>query len=169
MKKLIFTISLAISSVLAYQGEAQTMQWWDNNGASAATSGTWDETSSFWAPSATLTASPTTFGDGNFAVFAAGSTAITTLNINLPGTVGCEGIGNATTTAGAASGARVETLNIIGTGSINLPAGSWPFECGNYSSSDIIAVYVPITGPGGIVQHNSGAIGLYGDNTYSGG
>jgi autotransporter-associated beta strand protein len=155
--------------MLANQSGAQTLQYWDDNGTSPATDGTWDTSTPNWAPSATLTGSAGTFTSGSFAIFAAGSTAIPTLNINVPGAVTCEGIGNATTSGGTASGARVETLNIFGAGSIVLPAGEWPFECGNYSSADIIAVSVPITGPGGLIQHNSGAVGLYGNNTYTGG
>ena len=155
--------------MLAYQTNAQTLQYWDDNGISPATDGTWDTTTTNWTGSATLSASTVPFTNGNFAIFAAGSTTIPTLNINVPGTVSCEGIGNATTSGGAASGAPIQNLNIYGAGSITLPAGVWPFECGNVSSAYIIAVSVPITGSGGLIQHNSGAIGLYGNNTYSGG
>ncbi len=157
-----------LSSLLPFQASAQYAQYWDNNGASAATDGTWDNTTANWATNV-LTASTVPFTNGNFAVFAAGSTVIPVLNITVPGSVTCEGIGNATTSGGVSSGARVQTLNIIGTGSINLPTGSWPFECGNYASADIIAISVPITGPGGVTQHNTGSLGLFGNNTYSGG
>ncbi|HEY1790392.1 MAG TPA: autotransporter-associated beta strand repeat-containing protein [Verrucomicrobiae bacterium] len=169
MKKLLFTIPLAISMLLAHQGNAQTLQWFDDNGASPVIDGLWDNSTANWATSATLTGSTGTFTNGNFAIFAAGSAAIPVLNINVPGAVSCEGIGNATTSGGTSSGARVETLNISGAGSISLPTGEWPMECGNYSSSDIIAIYVPIIGSGGLIQHNSGSLGLYGNNTYSGG
>ncbi len=169
MKKIIIGVLLAVFSLLAHQSRAQYNQYWDNNGASAATSGNWDTTSTFWATNV-LTASTVPFTNGNFAVFSAGSTTIATLNIAVTaGGVTCEGIGNATTSGGTASGARVQTLNINGPGSVTLPTGSWPFECGNYSSADIIQINTPIIGAGAVVQHNTGSIGLDGTNTYSGG
>ena len=143
------------------------MQWWDNNGASAATSGTWDETTTNWTSSATLAASTTTFGDGNFPIFAAGSTTISSLTITVPGAVNCEGMGDATTDIGGASGAAVTTLEFTGAGSLGLPTGTWSFECG--VSANNMVINVPITGSGGIIQHNNGSLSLFGNNTYSGG
>jgi autotransporter-associated beta strand protein len=166
MKKLTFIISLLTSSVLAIQSEAQTAQWYDNNSTSPATDGIWDTATPNWAASATLTGSTTTFTDGNFAIFAAGSTAIPALNITVSAAVTCEGIGDAMTSAGAASGAAVNNLNFVGAGSIGLPTGAWSFECGG--SANNIIINVPITGSGGITQHNSGSLYLYGDNTYTG-
>ena len=169
MKRLTFAASLFLSSLLAYQGSAQYVQFWDNNGTSTPTSGNWDTTSSLWATNV-LTASTVPFTNSNFAVFAAGSTTISSLNINVPGAITCEGIGNGTawdSPSGAQDGSYVTTLNFTGTGSINLPAGEWSFECGG--GSETMVVNVPITGAGGIIQHNSGSLNLYGNNTYSGG
>src|ERR1035438_6129772 len=154
--------------LLANHAGAQTQMWWDNNGPSPATSGTWDQSvSSYWSTTSALSASPTTFSSGNFAIFAAGSTTISALTINVPNAVTCEGIGDGTTDIGGASGAAVTALTFSGAGSINLPSGAWPFECGG--SGNTITINVQITGTGGIVQHNSGALSLYGNNTYQGG
>jgi hypothetical protein len=74
MKKLIFTVALFICGMLACQTNAQTLQYWDDNGISPATDGTWDTTTTNWTGSATLSASTVPFTNGNFAIFAAGST-----------------------------------------------------------------------------------------------
>src|ERR1019366_8861619 len=154
--------------LLANHAGAQTQMWWDNNAASPATSGTWDQgVSSFWSTTSALSASPTTFSSGNFAIFAAGSTTISALTITVPGAVTCEGLGDGTTDVGGASGAAVTALTFSGAGSINLPAGQWSIECGGSGNS--ITINVPITGTGGIIQHNNGSLYLYGVNTYSGG
>lgn len=168
MKKIVSFSAGLILSLLAYNASAQTQQWWDNNGTSAATGGTWDTSSSFWAPSATLTASTVPFANNNFAIFTAGSTTITALTITVPGAVTCEGIGNGTTDAGASSGAQVTTLTFSGGGSINLPSGTWSFECGSATANNMV-ISVPITGSGGIIQHNEGSLSLDANNTYSGG
>ena len=66
-------------------------KFWDNNTTSAASSGTWDTTSSDWATSSTLTASPTTFANGDFPEFSAGTTPAT-MTITVPGPVTCAGM-----------------------------------------------------------------------------
>ena len=155
--------------MLAHQAGAQTAQWWDNNGASNPSSGTWDTTTTNWANSSTLTASTVAFTNGNFPIFtASSSTNLGTLTVTVPGAVTCEGLGNGTTSGGSASGSYVTNLIFNGAGSINLPSGAWPFECGNGPAPGTI-INVPITGPGGIIQHNSGTLYLYGNNSYSGG
>ncbi len=159
---------------LCYQAGAQTVQWWDNTGIGTPTSGNWDYTTANWSSVPITNALTGTFTNSNFAVFTASnspSTTISILNISIPSGVIItnEGIGNATTPAGAVAGNRVQTLNINGPGSLYLPTGTWSMECGNFSSSDIIAINAPIAGPGGMSQHNSGSLGLFGNNTYSGG
>ncbi len=158
--------------MLAFQASAQYVQGWGNNGTAAPTSGTWDTTTANWAPSNTLSASMVTFTNGNFALFTASNTAVTSvsaLTITVPGAVTCEGIGDGVSynSAGLAAGAAVASLNFVGAGSINLPAGSWSFTCG--ASANNMIFNVPITGAGQIVQHNGGAFSLYANNTYSGG
>lgn len=171
MKKLVLSVAFVISGILAHQAGAQTTQWWDNNGANPATDGTWDTNSPSWSDSAALTDATAPFTNGNYVIFSAGSTPISTLNISVTGNVTCSGLGDGTTITGAASGAYATNLNLNdGGGSISLPDGMWPFECGNGpAASASINIYAPITGTGGIVQHNNAGLGLYGNNTYSGG
>src|SRR5580658_2518520 len=91
----LFAASICLG-LLANYASGQTNEYWDNNGASAATSGTWDNTTHNWALTSSLTASTGTFTNDNFAVFAGGSTTITALTITVPGAVTCEGIGDGT-------------------------------------------------------------------------
>lgn len=169
MSKSILPVSCLFLSLLGQTQNLPAQQWWDNNGASAATSGNWDTTTTNWANSSALTASTVPFTSGSFAIFAAGSTAISSLTVTVPGAVTCDGFGDATTSTGTASGAAIATLMFSGAGSINLPAGTWSIECGNSSPAPNIYVNVPITGSGGFIQHNSGSLYLDAANTYSGG
>jgi fibronectin-binding autotransporter adhesin len=155
--------------VLAYQGRAQTNQYWDDNGAGTQTSsGNWDNTTANWANTATLTASTGTFTNDNFPIFIGGSAGIHALTITVPSPgVTCEGFGDGTTPAGA-TGAYATNLTFTGAGPITLATGTWSIDCGNGPAPTII-VNTPIVGPGGFVQHNSGSLALYGTNTYSGG
>lgn len=169
MSKSILPVSCLFLSLLGQTQNLPAQQWWDNNGASAATSGNWDNTTSNWANSSALTASTVPFTSGSFAIFAAGTTQIGNLTVTVPGAVTCDGFGDATTSTGTASGAPITNLTFSGAGSINLAAGTWPIECGNSSPAPAIYVNVPITGPGGFIQHNSGSLYLDAANTYSGG
>lgn len=157
--------------MLAYQASAQYAQYWDDAGTGTATNGTWDTTSTFWA-SNTATASTVPFTNGNFACFAVGSAVISTLNINVPGQITVNGIGNGDIayagTSTAATGVAVDALTFSGAGSINLPSGIWQFCCGS-SSAQNTYFDLPIVGTGGIEQRNTGQLYLYGNNTYSGG
>jgi fibronectin-binding autotransporter adhesin len=170
MKKLFIYSSCLIVSLLglAPGSNAQTgfAQWWDNNGTSPAGSGIWDTTTPNWTTSATLTASTVAFTNGNFALFSAGSGAVGSNTITVATAVTAAGIGNSTSN-GTVVGAAITNLAFSGPGSINLPPGPWSIECG--ATANTMYFYVPITGPGGIVQHNNGAFELLGTNTYSGG
>src|SRR5271167_3366349 len=75
-------------------GAAQPSQWWDNNGTSTPTGGTWDTTTPNWANSSALTASPVVFTAGNVANFAAGSSSISALTIMVNSAASCGGIYN---------------------------------------------------------------------------
>ena len=68
--------ALGLVFVLLANHAGAANKWWDNNGAGAATSGTWDTTHSYWATSSTLTASTTTFANGDFPEFSAGTTPL---------------------------------------------------------------------------------------------
>src|SRR5580700_5511997 len=78
--------------LLAYNASAAVgVQFWDNNGPVAATSGTWDTTTTNWAASSSLGATAS-FSSGNYAAFAAGTIPINTVTITVPGSVTCAGI-----------------------------------------------------------------------------
>ena len=111
---------------LARDISAQTVQYWDNDGTGTPTSGNWDNSTTNWADSPTLTDSTDTFTNSNFPVFAGGSTTVASLTINVPNAVTCEGLGDGEYDGGVASGAAVTSLTFSGTGSINLPA--WGVE-----------------------------------------
>src|ERR1700722_15391466 len=168
-KSLLYTSCLTASLLALAPGvNAQTNVWWDNNGAATATSGTWDTTSPNWNISSNLNASTFQFTNDNFAIFSGGGGTIASMTISVPGPVTCQGLGNGTTFSGTASGAYITTLTLSGVGPITLPAGAWPFECGNGPAPTTL-ITGPIAGPGGIVQHNSGALELLGTKTYPGG
>lgn len=170
MKKVILSVAFVISGILAHQASAQTVQWWDDNGTNPATDGTWDTTSTNWTESATLAPSTDLFTNGNYVIFAAGSGTTSAMNISVAEAVICTGLGDGTTSTGTASGAYITTLNLNdGGGSINLPTGTWPIECGNGAYPAGIYISATIAGPGGIAQHNNAGLALYGNNTYSGG
>ena len=168
MKKILVIAPCLFLTLLARNVQAG-VSYWDNNGTATPTSGTWDTTTANWTTSTTLTASTVAFTSGNFAIFTAGSGGIVNLTVTVPGAVSCDGLGDATTSTGTASGAAVTNLTFSGAGSISLPSGAWPFECGNSAPAPAIIINVPITGTGGIIQHNNGTLALYGNNTYSGG
>lgn len=148
-------LTAAAFAVLAASEQTQaTNLFWDNNGTSAVTSGTWDSTSAVWATSSTLTTATQAFGSGNFPEFSAGTTP-TTLNITVNSAVSCAGMYART------SGS---TVNISGTGSIGITSGLQGFLCtGN------IVINVPLTGAGGVEQEEGAALSLYANNTYTGG
>ena len=151
-------------SVLANNVGA-ALYYWDNNGASAPTSGTWDTTTAQWATSSTLTASPVVWNTANAAVFPAGASAISTLTITVNTPIAFAGIFNGlTTTIG------VTNLIFSGSGSLSLNSGIQGFWTGTNTLNTIIRV--PVTGSG-TVQHqgsaSAGSLYLSGNNTHSGG
>jgi autotransporter-associated beta strand protein len=156
-----------LSAILCFgfltQNASAQNQWWDNNGASAPTSGIWDTTTLNWttSTSSNLTASTVVFTNGNFPEFAAGSTAISALTITVNSAVACAGM------ATGLNAATVTNLTFSGTGSISIASGVQGFYCGPAAST--LTFNVPLTGPGELQQHSSGSLALYGTNTYTGG
>ena len=138
-------------------------KWWDNNGTSAATSGTWDTTSSKWATSSTLTASTGTFANGDFPEFSAGTGTTASLTITVNSAVTC---------AGMATGLGGNTNTLVtfnGSGSIGISGGvQQGFFCGQATAGNFI-YNVPLTGTGGIIQKGSGYMAFYANNSFSGG
>lgn len=153
MRKFILTSSCLILSLLARNAGAVTSYYWDNNGTSAATSGTWDTTSTLWTTSTTLTASTVAYINGSFPRFSAG-TATTALTITVNSPVTCAGMYAQTSSA----------VTFSGTGSIGIVSGLQGFLCGGN-----ITCNVPLTGSGEIDQQVGGFLALNANNTYSGG
>ena len=159
------TLGLVFVLLANHAGAAN--KWWDNNGASAATGGTWDTTTSAWSTTSALTASPTTFASGDVVDFAAGTGTTPTMTITVNSAVTCAGFG--TGGISTAGGALVTALGFSGTGSIALSSGMNQVYCGVSATVGNITVSVPITGSGGMYQHGSGWLALYANNSYSGG
>ena len=157
------TAGLCLAFLLLANRAGAAVQFWDNNTTSVATGGTWDTTIANWASSSTLTASTASWGSGNIAAFAAGTAAIGSLTINVPGPVTCAGITNCSTGAGITG-----NLTFSGAGPITIAAGADGFYCGTNGGADLI-FNTPITGLGQLVQHANGALSLNGTNTYTGG
>ena len=170
--KLTSTGACLLLALLARNAGASN-QWWDNNGASTPTSGTWDTTTANWTTSASsnLTASTVPFTNGNFAEFAAGSGTITSLTISVPGAVTCAGM------ASGLNAALVNNLTFSGTGSIGIVTNGGTslngyfvqgIYCDGASGGNFI-FNVPLTGAGGVQQHGNGYISLVTNNSYAGG
>jgi autotransporter-associated beta strand protein len=136
--------------------------YWDPNGLSAPTSGTWDTTSLQWATSSVLTASPVAWNTANAAVFPAGASGISALTITVNSSFNFAGIFN-----GVGSSVGVTNLTISGSGSLNLNGGLQGFFTGNSLWNTLIRV--PITGSGGLQNQSGGSLYLSGNNTFSGG
>src|ERR1043165_5148865 len=90
--------------------------FWDPNGLSAPTSGTWDTTSAQWATSSTLTASPVVWNTANLAVFTAGNVDPGTITITVNSAINTAGVFN----GGTGGSVGVTTLTISGSGSLRI-------------------------------------------------
>src|SRR2546421_4437818 len=143
---LITSVSFALS---AYQINA-AIYYWDPNGLSAPTSGTWDTTSLQWAVDTNLTASPVAWNTDNAAGFPAGSASISALTITVNSAINFAGTFNA---LNAAIG--VTNLTFSGSGSLNLNAGLQGFWTGAAQYNTLIKV--PITGPGALQNPSGGS------------
>src|ERR1017187_5837737 len=80
-------------TLLVNHAEA-TVIYWDNNGASTPSSGTWNTTSSFWATSSVLVASPGKWVTSDAACFTAGATSPGAITITVNSAINCAGIFN---------------------------------------------------------------------------
>src|ERR1017187_484391 len=121
-----------------------TVIYWDNNGASTPTGGTWNTTSSFWATSSVLVASPGKWVTSDAACFTAGATSPGAITITVNSAINCAGIFNGSLTPPGC------TLTISGTGSLNTPGGlNWALDTSG-SNGDPTTIAVPITGGGNV-------------------
>src|SRR6476620_6965103 len=98
-----------------------TIFYWDPNGLSAPTSGTWNTTSSQWATTTALTASPVVWDTANAPGFPAGNANLNTLTITVNSTIPFAGVFNGLTN-GANNGAGVTNLIFAGSGALSLNA-----------------------------------------------
>jgi autotransporter-associated beta strand protein len=136
--------------------------YWDPNGLSAPTSGTWDTTTPQWATTPALTATPVVWDPTAAAGFPAGIAGISALTITVDSPIGFAGMFNGLTpTIG------VTNLLLNGSGSLNLNPGIQAFWTGSNAYNTIIRI--PITGTGGLQNQSGGSLYLSAANTYSGG
>jgi autotransporter-associated beta strand protein len=150
---LILFVSLRAAAVVYY---------WDPNGLSAPTSGTWDTTTPQWATTSALTATPVAWDPTAAAGFPAGTAGISALTISVNSPIVFAGIYN-----GLTATIGVTNLVLSGTGSLSISSGLQGFWTGASTYNTIIRL--PITGPGGLQNQSGGSLYLSGNNTYSGG
>lgn len=155
-------IALSMVGLIATNARA-TIYYWDNNGLSAPTSGTWDTTTAQWATSNTPTDTPVPWPNPAVAAgFPVGTSPLSSLNIEVDSSIDIAGIFN-----GLSSSVGVTNLVINGTGSLNIVDGQQGFWTGNSKFNTILQL--PLTGTGGLQNQSSGSLYLSGQNTFSGG
>lgn len=136
--------------------------WWDINGATAGAggatpAGTWDAALSNWSTDSDGTGTPTTWGAGLTAAFAAGSDATGIYTVNVGGTNDIRGInveeGSVTVTNGA--------LRLVDDGNIYVETASQTATVATVISED--------GGSRDLYKSGDGTLVLSASNTYSGG
>src|SRR4051812_38236722 len=157
-------VLLLAAGVLAAVGQhcSGGTVFWDNNGLSAPSSGTWDTTTPQWATTSALTAAPVVWDPTAAAVFPAGTAPLTALTISVNSPINFAGIFD-----GLTSSVGVTNLILGGSSSLNLNSGVQGFSTGNANWNTLIRI--PITGTGGLQNQGSGSLWLSGNNTYTGG
>jgi autotransporter-associated beta strand protein len=167
MKKLLLHSGTLITSIfllimfVSLRAEA-VVYFWDPNGLSAPTSGTWDTTTPQWATTSALTATPVVWDPTAAAGFPAGAAGISALTISVNSPIGFAGIYN-----GLTATIGVTNLVLSGTGSLSINSGLQGFWTGASTYNTIIRI--PITGLGGLQNQSGGSLYLSGNNSYSGG
>jgi autotransporter-associated beta strand protein len=160
--RLSLLLSCLLFALIATNARA-TIYYWDNNGLSAPTSGTWDTTTPQWATTSTPTDTPVAWPTpGVAAGFPVGTAPLSSLNIAVNSAIDIAGIFN-----GLASTVGVTNLVISGAGSLNIVDGIQGFWTGNAGFNTVLQV--PLTGTGGLQNQSSGSLWLSGQNTFSGG
>jgi hypothetical protein len=154
-------VALGLACCLLAINAKAGVQYWDNNGTSTPSGGVWDLTSSDWAASSTLTATPGVWNPANAAVFAAGGTSAGNITVNVnTANLGIAGVFN-NGIAGTSC-----NLTLGGTGSLSLNAGDDAFYV---SSGKYTIVNTVLTGTGIVDAESTGSLYLNGVNSYSGG
>jgi hypothetical protein len=146
--------------LLAINAKAAVL-YWDDNTTSTPIGGVWDLTSSYWATSSTLVASPGVWNPADAAVFTAGGTSAGSITVNVnTANIGTGGVFN-NGIAGSSC-----NLTLGGTGSLSLNAGDDAFLVSSGKSTTINTV---LTGGGILDAQSTGSLFLNGVNSYSGG
>jgi autotransporter-associated beta strand protein len=158
--------SLSLAWLLLVCRTYAGIDYWDNNGLSAATSGTWDTTTPQWSTSPSFTASPIVWDPAAAAGFPVGSTNVSAFVITVNSTIPFAGIFNGLTN-GANNGAGVTNLTIKGTGTLSIDSGLQGFWTGQSYFNTLLQV--SLGGTGGLQNQSSGSLYLSGTNSYSGG
>lgn len=151
-----------LCSLLAYNVRAVTV-FWDPNGASAPTSGTWTTTANQWATSSVLTASPGVWNSAAAAVFCAGTANPGAITVTVNSPISFAGFFNGGT---GVPWPGCTTLTLNGTGSLSMNANPQACSTGSTNSTFIT---IPITGPGIPVAESGGKLYFYATNSYTGG
>jgi autotransporter-associated beta strand protein len=136
--------------------------FWDNNGLSPNTSGTWDNVAAEWATNSVLTNGPIVWDPANAAGFPGGAAGISALNITVSGTVACGGVFN-----GLTSTVGVTNLTLLGTGPLSLNTSPAAFYQGAATYNTIVKV--PVTGSGQMQNQSAGSLYLATANSFTGG
>lgn len=138
--------------------------YWDPNGTSPATSGTWDTNSLQWSTTNSLSSSLVAWNPSDAACFCAGASSPGAITITINSPINFAGFFN----GGLTPPGCILTLTTTGGGSLNLASGLQAADTGG-SNLDPTTIYVPITGPGGLAIEGGAQLHLEVANTYSGG
>src|SRR6266516_1001727 len=153
--------ALCLIAVLANNAGAAVF-YWDNNGLSTPSSGTWDATTAEWSTTSALTASPVVWNTANAACFTAGTASPGAITITVNTAISFAGIFNGSLAPPPCD------VTISGAGSLSLNSGAQGFSTFN-SALGFTRIKIPITGAGQVTPESSGQLYLEATNTYTGG
>jgi autotransporter-associated beta strand protein len=161
--KLLRFISFAVSFCLLLVNNAgAAVFYWDNNGLSVPSSGTWDTTTAEWSSTSALSGSLVVWNTANAACFTAGTVSPGAITITVNTAIGFAGIFNGSLVPPPCD------VTISGSGSLNLNSGAQGFSTFN-NAAGFTRIKIPITGAGQVTPENTGQLFLDATNTYTGG
>ena len=160
----LISAALGLGFALLANPAGATLLYWDNNGTSQASSGTWDLTTPNWSTASTLTVSTVVWNTADAPCFSAGTAGAASLTVTMnTANLAFAGVFNGLT----ATSSGCTNLIITGSGSLSLNAGVQGFS--TYSPSYNTIIRVPIGGAGILQNQASGSLWLSANNSYSGG